>query len=60
MPSQITIDISPQGDITVGVKGVSGQSCTDLTKKIEDALGATSKDVKTPDFYKKNTQGIKR
>ncbi len=49
---QITIDIAPTGEVKITVDGHSGPSCKDLTRGIEKALGKTTEDKKTGDYYK--------
>jgi hypothetical protein len=46
---EITIDES--GKTTVEAQGFTGSSCTDATKAIEQALGATTHDTKKPEYY---------
>jgi hypothetical protein len=55
---EITIDES--GKTTVEAQGFTGSSCTDATKAIEQALGATTHDTKKPEYYQqaKVTQKI--
>ena len=36
---EITIEISPTGEVSFTVKGVKGKACLDETKFLEDALG---------------------
>jgi hypothetical protein len=54
---EITIDES--GKTTVEAQGFTGSSCTDATKAIEQALGATTHDTKKPEYYQK-TQAIQQ
>lgn len=46
-----TIEINPQGQTTITVKGVKGKSCQDVTRKLEEALGQTASDQRTSEFY---------
>jgi hypothetical protein len=39
----ITITFNEKGDPIVDVDGVTGQSCRDITKAVEDALGMVNK-----------------
>ena len=48
----IEVTIDEGGKIEVVAKGFQGRGCTDATKLIRDALGATTDDKKTPDYYK--------
>lgn len=54
---QVTIDISPKGKATVGVEGVAGSSCRELTKSIEDALGRVETIEPTPEYHQQADQG---
>ena len=59
--AKVKIKIKKNGQTEIKTEGISGPACKALTKPIEDALGATSKDEKTADFYKattSNTQTI--
>ena len=38
-------------EITVEVEGVVGQSCTDITKQFEEAMGMTTTSQKKREFY---------
>ena len=51
MATEITIDIPLHGEISVGVTGVKGRSCKDITKALEEKLGATTKDELTQEAY---------
>ena len=54
---QIIIKITPDGEIKSEVKGVSGPSCSNLSKWI-DQLGQVTEDKNTPDYYKADGQGV--
>ena len=47
----IEITISPTGDTTVETKGFQGSSCRDATKRLEQALGKTTGEQLTSEFY---------
>ena len=51
MPQQITVTVSPTGDAKVEASGYRGASCVDATRQLEEALGKTSADAKTPEFF---------
>jgi len=51
MPRIIEIVISPTGTATVQTKGYAGSSCQQASKWLEDALGITTAECKTPEFY---------
>ena len=48
---RIIVQISKQGGVKVKVDGCSGPSCSDLTKALENALGKTTGDEKTSEYY---------
>ncbi len=48
---EMTINIGPDGEVQITVKGVKGKSCKDVTKQIEAALGKVTKDTPTPDMW---------
>ena len=52
---EITVEISPSGDVKISVKGVKGKSCKELTKNLEEALGDV-KESKTTREYNENVQ----
>jgi hypothetical protein len=64
---ELEITISPDGEVTVRVRCVKGQSCVDETKFLEAALGGEveSREL-TPEYYEQpvggatNTQGSGR
>lgn len=47
---EIKIDVSPEGEVVIGVTGVTGPSCHDLTREIEDALGSTTDRQNTAEY----------
>lgn len=51
MNGTIKIVITPDGETKLSVEGVAGASCKDLTRELEEALGETTKDTKTADYY---------
>lgn len=48
---EITLTISPEGEPKLETSGFSGSACSLFSKKIEEALGSTSSDLKKPEFY---------
>lgn len=48
---KIIIRIKPDATTTIEVNGVKGASCKDLTKGLEEALGAVQSEEKTGEFY---------
>ena len=51
----IEVVISPQGETTVQTKGFVGAECLQASKWIEQALGITTGDNKTTEFYQAAT-----
>jgi len=50
--AQIKIRFSTKtGKPVLGVKGVHGGKCTDVSKAIEEALGTVAERVKTAEYY---------
>lgn len=57
---KIEVTVSPKGEVTVKVNGVQGKSCQDLTRPLEQALGKTTGDSKTPEFYQQGNQQVRQ
>lgn len=51
MPRFIEVTVSPKGETTVQTKGFAGNDCLQASKSIEDALGLTTGEWKTGEFY---------
>ena len=51
MAATIRVEIAADGTPTVSVSGVAGASCEQLTKDLEKALGTTTENKRTGDFY---------
>lgn len=58
---EIKINVSPDGSkVKVGVAGVAGESCTELTRGLEAALfgdGTTNVEL-TDEYYQDPEQGV--
>lgn len=50
---EITITIAPDGTVTVGVTGVSGPACEQLTRELEQALMRVDRRVRTADYARR-------
>ena len=48
---RITITIAPDGKTTVGVNGVKGAGCKQLTAAFEQMLGKPGESKETSEFY---------
>lgn len=49
--AEIKIEIGLDGKVAVAVNGVKGQSCMELTKNIEKALGKAVSSTPTEEMY---------
>ena len=54
--STVKVVISEKGETEVSVQGVCGEGCKALTEGIEKALGATTGDKRTREFFQKAQQ----
>lgn len=61
MAGMIEIEITPEGETTVSVKGVKGKSCEKITEAIEHALGKASETRRTSEYSapEQNAQQVK-
>lgn len=58
---EIKIVIGKGGKITLGVHGLKGSACSDLTKKLEKALGDVESSRKTDEYYEnESTNSLKQ
>jgi len=61
MANKIEIIFEKNGTSTMKVNGIKGKNCKDITKPFEKALGITSDDKNTPEYYENdNVQTIRR
>jgi hypothetical protein len=51
MSRVIEVVVSPQGQTTVQTKGYAGADCLQASKFLEQALGVSTADEKTAEFY---------
>ena len=51
MNQTIEIRISPQGESTITTQGFRGKSCQDASRFLEEALGRTTRESLTGEFY---------
>lgn len=51
MPRIIEVTISPKGEVTVQTKGYAGSDCLQASKFLEQALGISTSDRKTTEFF---------
>jgi hypothetical protein len=56
----ILVTIGPTGETTVSVQGAVGPSCQDLTRALEAALGTTTHDAPTPEYYRQAATSASR
>jgi hypothetical protein len=55
MPRVIELIVMPKGETTIQTKGYSGGSCLSASKWIEQALGITTADTKTSEYFENAT-----
>jgi hypothetical protein len=55
MPRLLEVVVSPQGEATVQTKGYAGADCLQASQFLETALGVTTADHKTAEFYQSAT-----
>jgi len=51
----IEITVDPLGQTRIETKGFSGSECLDATRELERALGMTSKNQRTAEFYSQSS-----
>lgn len=51
MARVIEITVSPQGDVTVQTRGYTGSDCLQASKFLEQALGVSTNEQRTAEFY---------
>jgi hypothetical protein len=51
MPRIIEVTVSPKGETTVQTKGFAGSDCLQASKFLEQALGVSTADRKTSEYY---------
>jgi hypothetical protein len=51
MQRMIEVVVSPQGETTVQTRGYVGSDCVLASRFLEDALGVTTAERKTGEFY---------
>lgn len=47
----IEVTVSPNGEVTVRTQGYVGNTCQDASRFLEQALGTTTAERKTPEFF---------
>jgi hypothetical protein len=48
---ELEIQIAQDGTVSINVHGIKGESCLDLTKELEDALGVVLDRERKSSFY---------
>jgi hypothetical protein len=56
MPRIIEVIVSPTGETKVQTKGYAGSECQQASKWLEQALGITTAEHKTAEFYQTTEQ----
>jgi hypothetical protein len=55
---QIKIRFAKDGTSTVATEGFTGESCLEASKFVEDALGTSSSEKKTSEYYDLNEHTV--
>ena len=48
---EIQVEILPNGEVKISVKGAKGSQCMELTRFLEEALGEVSERELTTEYY---------
>lgn len=56
---EITVEITPDGEVKIEVNGVVGSGCAALTKALEESLGVTTSDEKKAEFHRREVQHVR-
>ncbi len=48
---ELDIEISPDGEVSLKVRGVAGADCVELTRALEEELGLVVERAKTSEYY---------
>ena len=56
MPRILEVTVSPQGEATVQTRGYAGPDCLAASQFLEQALGVTTTDARTAEFYQPAAQ----
>jgi len=48
---ELEVTISPEGKVSILVKGIKGKRCVDITKTLEDAIGEVENRTFTSEYY---------
>jgi hypothetical protein len=56
---KLRVTISPKGAVTTKVEGICGTGCDAFAAGIERALGRTTSETKTDDYYAQETVEVK-
>jgi len=55
---RVEITVSPKGETIVKTKGFTGSECVNASKFIELALGKSSSQIKTAEFYSSTSNEV--
>lgn len=55
MPRIIEVIVSPSGETTIQTKGYSGSDCLQASKWLEQAIGVSTTDRKTAEYFQAET-----
>jgi hypothetical protein len=55
MPRIIEVIVSPSGEVSIQTKGYTGSSCQQASLFLEQALGVTTSEKKTSEYFESET-----
>jgi len=56
MSKEMEIIINPDGTVEIEMFGMHGKGCSEIIKKMTDALGQPIKSEKKPEYYREDQQ----
>jgi hypothetical protein len=57
---ELDIQIAPDGAVTINVLGVKGKTCLDLTRDLEESLGAVlDRETKTSFYEQEEAEAVR-
>ncbi len=57
---ELEITISNDGQVQIGVKGVGGQNCVDMTRDLEEKIGSVTERSFTHEYYEQEVTETRR
>ena len=57
---ELVIQVDREGNVTLHVRGVKGEKCTQITRKIEETLGNVVEKTLSGEFYQERERVLNR